>query len=327
MRPLSVVLATCNGERFLWEQLQSLQPQLEWTEEIVISDDGSTDSTLAVVERFAGIVAGETKVRVLRHTSTGSASENFRFALMHTTGSWIAFCDQDDIWLPNKLPVMLSQAQRWGAAAVGCSYEVIDESGLTEGIVRWVRQPKLVRRLQRPLLEYVLGCCQIVSRPVVDALLRDWPSRPNGQAEFHDFATVMVARHLGGLLLLPQPLVRYRRHGRNVSDHYALDKGYEASMRARTGADSYRAASRLAASRAEWWRRQSTSSSLQAARDWERRSMTLMHRAKIYDTPRRARLFVLVRELLRGTYGPTSSGRLGLRSLAGDALHWLRDRA
>lgn len=327
MKPVSVVLALYNGERFLQQQLESLLPQIDQIQEIVVSDDGSQDASLSLVERFMSDLRGQTEVRILRHDRTGSASDNFRFAMAQTSGRWVAFCDQDDVWEPHKLATMTTSAERFGAAAVGCSYRVIDEVGQPVGTVRWTRRARLVRRLQRPLLEYVLGCYQLVSRDVVNMLVGDWPARACGEPEHHDFATLFASRHLGGFLLLPDVLVHYRRHRGNVSQHHALDRGYDATMRARTGAHSYESASAEAETKARWWVRQPCSVSETAAEDWRRRAKVLRARSELYRAAGLRRPLMLAGSIAGGAYGPTTLGCLGLRSLAADIVFCIRGRS
>jgi glycosyltransferase involved in cell wall biosynthesis len=98
---ISVAMATYNGERFIREQLESIARQTISPLEIVITDDGSTDATIQIVEDFSRTVSFP--VRVFRNEARLGYSDNFLKAGSLCAGDVIAFCDQDDIWLETKL--------------------------------------------------------------------------------------------------------------------------------------------------------------------------------------------------------------------------------
>ena len=101
---VSVALCSYNGGRFLHEQLSSLDGQTRLPDEIVISDDGSEDNTVAIIHDFIArtsvpVVFRRNKVR-LGHC------QNFAATIACCTGDLIALCDQDDVWYPEKLARM-----------------------------------------------------------------------------------------------------------------------------------------------------------------------------------------------------------------------------
>jgi glycosyltransferase involved in cell wall biosynthesis len=101
---ISVVLCTYNGERFLEEQLNSILNQTYTHFEIIISDDASTDNTLAILGKYRD----DKRIKIFQHKNNLGYIENFESTLKHVNGSFIAFSDQDDIWLPNKLECLLN---------------------------------------------------------------------------------------------------------------------------------------------------------------------------------------------------------------------------
>ena len=100
---LSVALASYNGERYIAEQLDSIARQTRLPDELIISDDASTDSTPAIVHEFAQRVPFP--VRFLQHERLGSTG-NFELAIAACQGDIIFLCDQDDVWYPNKIEVI-----------------------------------------------------------------------------------------------------------------------------------------------------------------------------------------------------------------------------
>lgn len=98
---VSVALATYNGARYLREQLDSLATQTYLPTELVVTDDGSSDETLAVLAQFAAIAPFP--VHVYRNPERLGYRANFMRAVGLCSGSLISFCDQDDVWRPENL--------------------------------------------------------------------------------------------------------------------------------------------------------------------------------------------------------------------------------
>lgn len=101
MISISVLLATYNGEKYVAEQLASIVSQTLPPCEIVVSDDQSSDNTLAVVKAFARTSAVPIKVMV--NSKNKGYAKNFLEGAQHCGGDYVAFCDQDDVWMPHKL--------------------------------------------------------------------------------------------------------------------------------------------------------------------------------------------------------------------------------
>ena len=100
---VSVAVATYNGERYLAEQLESILDALEQNDEIVISDDGSTDDTRKVIETFQ---KKDSRIRLVDGPRQG-VKKNFESAIRSCSGQYIFLCDQDDIWTKDKVEVVL----------------------------------------------------------------------------------------------------------------------------------------------------------------------------------------------------------------------------
>ncbi len=100
--PFAIVVCTCNGERFVDEQLQSLREQ-DGVGEIVVSDDASTDGTLAILLRHA---EEDSRILISRNPARLGVTANFQHAITLVRAPWVALSDQDDIWLPGKLARM-----------------------------------------------------------------------------------------------------------------------------------------------------------------------------------------------------------------------------
>ena len=103
---ISVCIATYNGEKYLRQQLDSILSQIGKDDEVVISDDNSSDGTLALIQSY-----GDERLRVLHHDPTkitttfplDKPTHNFENALMHARGDVIFLADQDDVWHADKI--------------------------------------------------------------------------------------------------------------------------------------------------------------------------------------------------------------------------------
>jgi glycosyltransferase involved in cell wall biosynthesis len=122
---ISVAICCFNGERYLERTLHSVLTQDYPNLEIVIVDDGSTDGTARIIERFAG---QNDRIRAFFRRNHGlPASRNYSFA--QANGEWIAIIDQDDVWYPSRLSRQLAIAESYPSAGfVFCNADHINES-------------------------------------------------------------------------------------------------------------------------------------------------------------------------------------------------------
>jgi glycosyltransferase involved in cell wall biosynthesis len=104
METVSIALCTFNGGKFIADQLASFSDQTVLPDELVICDDGSTDDTLAIVERFASSAPFD--VRIFRNQGNLGSTKNFEKAIGLCTSELIFLADQDDVWLPEKIATM-----------------------------------------------------------------------------------------------------------------------------------------------------------------------------------------------------------------------------
>ena len=189
---VSVCIATYNGEHYLREQLDSILAQIGEEDEVVISDDSSTDGTLPLIESYH-----DPRIRVLHHdpnlvTTTfplDRPTHNFENALRHAKGDILFLADQDDVWLEGKVETMLAQLQDAHLAIHDCT--VVDSH---------------MRRSLYSSSTY-LGCCMAMRREVVQRAL-PFPSTMVG----HDLWLGMIADRYFTTKLVRKSLLRYRKH-------------------------------------------------------------------------------------------------------------------
>ncbi|HUA36732.1 MAG TPA: glycosyltransferase, partial [Candidatus Binataceae bacterium] len=124
---ISIAMAVCNGERFVREQLESFSRQTRLPDELIVSDDASTDDSIEIVRSFAA--TAPFTVRVLANQKNLGCSKNFERAIQACTGDLIFLSDWDDVWLPNKIAVMERAFRQWPSAGVVISCrQYVDEN-------------------------------------------------------------------------------------------------------------------------------------------------------------------------------------------------------
>lgn len=202
---ISVCIPTYNGASFLKEQLDSILCQLTADDEVIISDDSSTDDTIKIVEYY-----NDSRIKLLKNNSFHSPIYNLENALRHSKGDFIFLSDQDDVWLPEKVKIMLEHLQKYDcvvsdAKVVDAECNIIHESFFELNH----SGPGLLRNLVK---NGFLGCCMAFTRTILEKAL----PFPN-PIPMHDTWIGITAEKYGKTLFLKEPLIYYRRHGKNVS--------------------------------------------------------------------------------------------------------------
>jgi glycosyltransferase involved in cell wall biosynthesis len=202
-----IVLATFNGARFLPEQLESFLAQERPPDELLVSDDASTDETLAVIEGFARRAPFPVKVSV--NTERLGFIQNFATALALSEADLIFMSDQDDVWLPGKLHTMIAAAEEHPDKLLFvCDAELVEEDLSATGLTIFgQKNPEAAGPRSS-----TYGCCFALRRELLDYVL----PIPDGY-DFHDKWIAHLAGDLGVLQPVDVPLQLYRRHGSNVS--------------------------------------------------------------------------------------------------------------
>lgn len=230
---ISVALCTYNGAAYLEVQLLSILRQSLRPDEIVVSDDGSTDATLAVLERVVEAWRAEDSTHVidlvvLRNTAALGVTANFEQALAACSGDLIALCDQDDRWRPGRVERMVAEfTARPALQMLHADARLVDSEGRSLGGTLFhtlgvsdadrasVHAGQAITAYLRRNI--VTGATMMVRRALVDR------SRPFPAAWVHDEWMAMVAASTGLVDLLDEPVTDYRQHGGNQIGVTTLD--------------------------------------------------------------------------------------------------------
>ena len=114
-------MATYNGAEYVVEQLESIRTQSMPVDEVIIHDDRSTDDTVAIVEKYIREHGLERTWKVSQNPKNLGYAANFIGAVKETVGEYIFFCDQDDIWVPDRVEVMVGQMEEHPKILLLCS--------------------------------------------------------------------------------------------------------------------------------------------------------------------------------------------------------------
>lgn len=209
-------MCTYNGERFLEVQLRSILGQTTLPDEVVVCDDGSSDSTFGVLERFRA--TAPFRVELHRNPERMGPAQNFSRCVGMCTGQVILLSDQDDIWVPDR--VQQTRAAFMADPAVTLTYAdapLIDEQGMDLGRTIYSSLPltgsdaRLVERggdLLPVLGRYNVFCgATMAVRASIRELLLPVPP-----LWMHDEWIALVANSVGRVLRLPRPVMEYRQH-------------------------------------------------------------------------------------------------------------------
>lgn len=208
---ISIAMATYNGAQYIQEQLQSFVEQTRWPDELIITDDCSTDNTEAIVLDFAKVAPFT--VKFYRNVQNLGYCGNFNAALMKTTGDLVFLSDQDDVWFPEKIEHMVNVAARNPKALI-----LMNDAALTDEHLNEIGLTKVGQICSAgfSMNSFVMGCCCVVRRELLNFCL---PIPSKFQA--HDSWLVRFALGLGARVFEPTVLQYYRRHAANESQFIA----------------------------------------------------------------------------------------------------------
>lgn len=205
---ISVCIATYNGERYIVEQLVSILSQLAVDDEVIVSDDCSSDRTIEMIESL-----NDTRVTVFSNPEQLGYTKNFENALKNCSGDVIFLADQDDVWLDGKVQKVMSALATSDFVVTDCS--LTDESLNVTQASHFNLHNINSGFLKNLLLPRYVGACMAFKRSVLEFSL---PFPKHNQYTPHDYWISLIAESKFRVSLLREPLMLYRRHGKNASN-------------------------------------------------------------------------------------------------------------
>ncbi len=217
---ISVAICTHNGAAYIERQIQSILNQTLAPAEIVLSDDASSDATVAIVQDLVEGHSSGVVLRVMQNPQPLGVTKNFEHAILATTGDLIALSDQDDVWHPERLERIAAEFEsRPELTLLHGDARLVGEAGETLGgslfdaleLSPWERErissgnaiDALIRR------NLVTGATAVFRRSLLNRAI------PFPASWVHDEWLAMIAASTGTVDFIDEPLVDYRQHGAN----------------------------------------------------------------------------------------------------------------
>jgi glycosyltransferase involved in cell wall biosynthesis len=220
---ISIAMCTYNGEKYLQEQLDSLLQQMRLPVELVVCDDCSEDRTVSIIQEFASTATFP--VRLFINKKNIGFFRNFEHAISLCQGEIIAFSDQDDVWLPEKLAKIEQVFQEHPHLGLAMSNASIVDENLQKLGDLW-KLKGFNRNLQKRFagghaFEVLLKCIPALGftlafRANLRPLILPIPSGARGRWS-HDFWTALIISAFKEVALIPDQLVKYRLHANQFS--------------------------------------------------------------------------------------------------------------
>ncbi len=204
MKPkISVCMATYNGEKYIVEQLNSILKQLSENDEVIISDDSSTDGTVEILQDFA---SKDSRIQLFLFQKFRDPIQNFQNALVKSSGDFIYLSDQDDVWLENKVKDINESL---------ISYDlVLHDSIVTDENLK-MTHPSFFKLFgsKKGILKNIIrssyyGSCMAFKKEILKKAIPFPKTKEIGQ----DLWLGLVAELTGKVLLINKPYIYYRRH-------------------------------------------------------------------------------------------------------------------
>ena len=211
----SVAMATYNGEKFIKEQIDTILKNMGSCDELIISDDGSTDSTIKIVKEY---IKKDKRIKLVKGPGKG-VKQNFMNAIMNTKGKYIFLSDQDDIWDKDKIKTVDKVFEDNNCNVVVHNATIIDKELKPHKKTFFEFRKSKSGILGNIYKNKYIGCCMAFKRELIDKIV---PIPDN--IEMHDQWIGILGERYGKSIFVDKCLIKYRRHDNNVSkmEHYPV---------------------------------------------------------------------------------------------------------
>jgi len=219
MKLLEILMAAYNSEHFIGEQIESIlnQTYKDWI--LIIRDDGSSDSTWEIAQKYA--LQYPNRIKLIKGENSGSAANNFFMLLNQANSDYVMFCDNDDVWLPDKIrktmDKMCEMERRLGKdkpILVHTDLSIVDAhlNVIADSFFSYQKLNPSCNELNHLLVQNIVtGCTMMVNRSLVKKAL----PQPK-YSVMHDWWLALVAAAFGEIGYVNEATILYRQHNSNV---------------------------------------------------------------------------------------------------------------
>lgn len=207
---IDILLATFNGEKYLKEQIVSIKNQSYSNWRLLIHDDGSNDHTIDIIKKFQ---KSDPRIILIDDGIIfGNAGKNFMHLLSFTTAEFIMFCDQDDIWMCDKLEIHYNAIKYKKTATMVYSNGYLYRNNINN-------QQKFINYHRNNLQDSLFlnggihGCCTMINRLTLERINHVFPD----YVYMHDHFVTILSVTFGQTVYIDKALMLYRQHDSNVT--------------------------------------------------------------------------------------------------------------
>lgn len=216
MERVDILVATCNGEKYVKEQIDSILNQTYENIRVIVSDDRSDDSTPKILKEIA---KSDKRVILNLQKDRLGVINNFEFLLKQVKSNFYMFSDQDDFWLPNKVEKMMERQKQEDADLVFGDLEVVNEN-LETMYPSYGDYMLLNRKIKKCINSYefnylyncVTGCTILGKTSMLDKIL---PLPNTSKYVLHDHWIGIITGIYGKVAYVEETYIKYRQHGNN----------------------------------------------------------------------------------------------------------------
>lgn len=205
-KKISVAMATYNGCKYIKEQIDSILICLDFNDELIISDDGSTDNTLQIISEY-----NDSRIKLIEGPKKGIIA-NFENAIIHCSGEYIFLSDQDDVWHTNKVAVIVKEFENSNCSLILHNANIYDNRTKT---IQTTTKDKIGFRktiFGNIIKNSFIGCCIAFKKESVTYF---YPFPSKEEICIHDWWIGLNCLKKGSVRFIDEPLINYRIHENN----------------------------------------------------------------------------------------------------------------
>lgn len=208
---ISICLATYNGEKYILEQLNSILPYLDKYDEVLISDDNSTDRTVSIIKNL-----NDPRI-ILFFNDFRNSTLNFEFLIRKANGDKIFLCDQDDIWLPDKISKITQILDNNYYDLVLTDCDIINNKNEVIKDSFFISNNSKKGFINNLIKNSYMGCCMAFNRNIIPYIL-PFPNNISNYKVVHDYWIGMSCEFFFNIYFLDEVLIHHRKHNKNASN-------------------------------------------------------------------------------------------------------------
>lgn len=213
MKQIAILMSTYNGERYIDEQIKSLQKQTFENWHLYIRDDGSSDDTKDIIKRICRV---DPRITLIDDGENLRPARSFLRLVDQIEADFYFFCDQDDFWLKNKLQIMIDEIEKQDNSipqVVYCNLKCVDQNLVSQkyGFDDLIGK---ISGKNRFIGNDMPGCVMLFNKATRDLVNKYKPNYKN--ITMHDWWIALIAETFGQVHFVDKRLIYYRQHGDNT---------------------------------------------------------------------------------------------------------------